>query len=80
MQIAQINGLSRTTINRHLHALRQRMAICGKTAVFGLFKRNGQVYTEIVPDCRKVTLQGIIRGRAGLWNSSLCLHQKFVVD
>ena len=23
----------------------------GKTIVFGLFKRGGQVYTEIVPDC-----------------------------
>lgn len=35
----------------------------GKTAVFGIFKRNGHVYTEIVPDCRKNTLQAIIRGR-----------------
>jgi len=38
----------------------------GKTAVFGVFKRNGCVYTEIVPDCRKSTLQGIIRGRVTL--------------
>jgi transposase-like protein len=38
----------------------------GKTAVFGVFKRNGSVYTEIVPDCRKSTLQGIIRGRVTL--------------
>jgi transposase-like protein len=38
----------------------------GKTAVFGVFKRNGCVYTEIVPDCRKTTLQGIIRGRVTL--------------
>jgi len=38
----------------------------GKTAVFGVFKRNGHVYTEIVPDCRKATLQGIIRGRVEL--------------
>jgi transposase len=35
----------------------------GKTIVFGVFKRNGKVYTEIVPDPRKRTLQGIIRGR-----------------
>src|SRR5205085_2743758 len=35
----------------------------GKTIVFGIFKRNGSVYTEIVPDCKKVTLQAIIRGR-----------------
>src|SRR5512139_1592039 len=35
----------------------------GKTIVFGVFKRNGKVYTEIVPDCSKVTLQAIIRGK-----------------
>ena len=35
----------------------------GKTIVFGLFKRGGQVYTEIVPDCLKKTLQAIIRGK-----------------
>jgi transposase-like protein len=35
----------------------------GKTIVFGLLKRDGRVYTEIVPDCKKVTLQAIIRGR-----------------
>ena len=34
----------------------------GKTIVFGLLKRNGKVYTEIVPDCSKATLQEIIRG------------------
>ena len=38
----------------------------GKTIVFGIFKRNGCVYTEIVPDCKKATLQAIIRGRVGL--------------
>jgi hypothetical protein len=36
----------------------------GKTIVFGLFKRDDQVYTEIVTDCKKATLQAIIRGRA----------------
>ena len=35
----------------------------GKTIVFGLFKRHGRVYTEIVPDCSRATLQDIIRGR-----------------
>ena len=35
----------------------------GKTVVFGIFERQGYVYTEIVPDCSKPTLQGIIRGR-----------------
>ena len=33
-----------------------------KTPVFGIFKRGGKVYTEIVPDCAKDTLKGIIRG------------------
>src|SRR5438105_5016652 len=35
----------------------------GKTIVFGLLKRDGKVYTEIVADCKKATLQAIIRGR-----------------
>ncbi len=64
---------------RRIKGKRRRGAF-GKTAVFGLFKRDGQMYTEIVSDCRKATLQDIIRGRVGLWNSSLCLHRKFVVD
>lgn len=34
----------------------------GKTIVFGVLKRQGKVYTEIVPDCSKATLQAIIRG------------------
>jgi len=38
----------------------------GKTVVFGVFKRNGSVFTEIVPDCSKATLQAIIRGRVAL--------------
>ncbi|WP_111861442.1 IS1595 family transposase [Acinetobacter sp. CFCC 10889] len=38
----------------------------GKTIVFGLLKREGSVYTEIVPDCSKATLQGIIRGHIEL--------------
>ena len=38
----------------------------GKTIVFGIFKRNGSVFTEIVPDCRRATLQGVIRGRVNL--------------
>ena len=35
----------------------------GKTPVFGILQRKGKVYTEIVPDCAKATLQAIIRGR-----------------
>src|SRR4051812_21248452 len=47
---------------RHVRGKRGRGA-GGKTIVFGLLKREGRVYTEIVPDCKKVTLQAIIRGR-----------------
>ena len=38
----------------------------GKTIVFGVLKRHGKVYTEIVPDCSKNTLQGVIRGHVEL--------------
>jgi transposase-like protein len=38
----------------------------GKTIVFGIFHRNGHVYTEIVPDAKKTTLQKAIRGRVSL--------------
>ena len=36
----------------------------GKTIVFGLLKRNGKVYTKIVPNCSRATLQAVIRGKA----------------
>jgi transposase-like protein len=35
----------------------------GKTIVFGLLKRGDKVYTEIVPNCKSVTLQKIIKGK-----------------
>jgi transposase-like protein len=38
----------------------------GKIKVFGIFKRNGSLHTEIVPDCRKKTLQAVIGGRVSL--------------
>jgi len=34
----------------------------GKTIVFGLLKREGKVYNEIVPDVKAATLQALIRG------------------
>jgi transposase len=34
-----------------------------KQPVFGIFQRDGKVYTEIVPDCKKATLQAIIKGK-----------------
>ncbi len=34
-----------------------------KQPVFGIYERNGKMYTEIMPDCRKKTLQAIILGK-----------------
>ena len=45
---------------RRVRGLRGRGA-GGKTVVFGLLKRGDSVYTEIVPDATKRTLQAIIR-------------------
>ncbi len=38
----------------------------GKTIVFGIYKRNGSVFTEIVPNAQRKTLQNIIRGKVSL--------------
>jgi transposase-like protein len=35
----------------------------GKTIVFGVLKRRGRVYTQIVPDVKRATLRAVIRGR-----------------
>jgi transposase-like protein len=37
-----------------------------KTIVFGLLKRDGKVYTEIVPNAKAATLQPIIRGHSSI--------------
>jgi len=34
-----------------------------KQPVFGIYERNGRVYTELITDCSAHTLQAIIRGR-----------------
>lgn len=34
-----------------------------KQPVFGIFERNGTVYTEIIPNCKKKTLQPLILGK-----------------
>ena len=34
-----------------------------KAIVFGIYKRNGKVYTEIVPNCSRATLQAITQGK-----------------
>jgi len=38
----------------------------GKTIVFGVLKRQGHVYTQIVPNVKRATLRAIIRGRVAL--------------
>lgn len=35
----------------------------GKTIVFGTLESNAKVYTRIVPDCSRATVQAIIRGK-----------------
>jgi len=37
-----------------------------KQPVFGIFERGGAVFTEIVPDVKAKTLQGLIRGKVSL--------------
>jgi transposase-like protein len=98
VQIAQLTGLNRNTVNRLLACLRARMAeacelerpfqgtievdgsyigprrVRGKSGrgagrkapVFGIFKRDGKVYTEVVRDCSKAVLLAAIRGRLSL--------------
>lgn len=48
--------------SRYVRGKRGRGAM-GKTIVFGIYKRNGKVYTEIVPDVRKATLLQIVKGK-----------------
>ncbi|CAD7854863.1 MAG: hypothetical protein [Olavius algarvensis Gamma 1 endosymbiont] len=38
----------------------------GKMIVFGILRRQGKVYMEIVPAASKKQLQGAIRGKVGL--------------
>jgi transposase-like protein len=35
----------------------------GKSVVFGIYKRNGKVYTEIVKNCSRRRLQATIKGK-----------------
>ena len=37
-----------------------------KQPVFGIFERNGRVYTEIIPDCKQKTLQAIIHRKVSV--------------
>lgn len=98
VQIAQLTGLNRNTVNRFLSCLRERMAqacelerpfrghveadesyfgprrVKGKagrgagkkTIVFGICKRHGKVYTEVVEICERHTILAAIRGKVDL--------------
>lgn len=48
---------------RGYHGKLKRGRGTNKQPVFGIFERAGEVFTEIVPDCKKKTLQGLILGR-----------------
>jgi transposase len=52
------------------------MGAYGKTTVFGIFERNGQVYTEVVPDCKMKMLQGIIA--KSVKSATVYRHQGFL--
>jgi len=51
--------------SRHVKGKRGRGA-SGKTIVFGIYKRNGKVYTRIVPDVSRASLQAVIKGKVTL--------------
>jgi transposase-like protein len=98
VQITQLTGLNRNTVNRLLACWRLRMAeacalegpfrghveldesyfgprrVKGKpgrgagqqTIVFGICKRGGKVYAEVVEDCTNPTILATIRGKVDL--------------
>jgi len=51
---------------RGFYGKRKRGRGTSKQPVFGIFEREGRVYTEIVPDCRKATLQAVILGKVSV--------------
>lgn len=51
---------------RGLPGIKLKGRSTNKQPVFGIYERGGRVYTEIIPDCKKPTLQGIIRGKVDL--------------
>jgi transposase len=57
------------TRSRGNNAAKKRGRGTSKLPVFGVFERGGRVYTEIVADAKKATLQAIIRGRVSFASS-----------
>lgn len=98
VQIAELTGINRNTVNRYLKIIRSIIAqyceeqspfsgvvevdesyfgsrhvkgkrgrgASGKTIVFGIYKRNGKVYTRIVADVSRASLQAVIKGKVTL--------------
>ena len=56
---------------RGLHGRLRRGRGTGKQPVFGVFEREVRVYTEIIPDCGKATLQAVISGKVAV-DSVIC--------
>jgi len=48
---------------RGFHGKLKRGRGTNKQPVFGIFERDGAVFTEVVPDCKKKTLQALMLGR-----------------
>ena len=48
---------------RGFHGKLKRGRGANKQPVFGVFERDGEVFTEVVPDCKKKTPQALILGR-----------------
>ncbi len=47
-----------------------------KTPVFGIFKRGDKVYTEVVPDCAKATLQAVVDTYGSVAFGKLCTSKR----
>jgi len=51
---------------RGVHMPQKRGRGTWKQPVFGVFERNGRVYTEIIPDAKSTTLRKVIRGKISI--------------
>jgi transposase len=68
---------------RYFDPNRLKSQTTNKQPVFGIYERGGKIYTEIVPDCHKKTLQKLIRGRvdpASVLHSDLWIGYDGLVD
>ena len=54
---------TKVTLEQPGFGVKRGRGAAGKTRVFGLLKRNAEVYVKIVPDCSKAALMPIIQGQ-----------------